>query len=93
MKGKKMGWYSNGDGMMNGSGFAIFGMVLMVLFFGILVWVIVRTIEHGSHQNRHSFDSHQPHYSSEALGHLDMRLAKGEISPEEYNSLKGHIKK
>ena len=88
-----MGWYNDGYGMMNGSGYAIFGMILMVLFVTILVWVVVRTVDHGSHSGRHSMDSNQPHPSSEALAHLNMRLAKGEIPADEYAALKAHLKK
>ena len=44
-----MGWYNDGYGMMNGSGFAIFGIILMVLFVTLLVWAVVRTVDHGSH--------------------------------------------
>ena len=94
-----MGWYSNGDGMMNGSGYAIFGMVLMVLFFVVLIWVVVRMVDHGSHSGRHSDHSHRwdgpdrSDHSSEALAHLNMRLAKGEIPADEYNALKDHLKR
>ena len=88
-----MGWYNDGYGMMNGSGFAIFGIILMVLFVTLLVWAIVRTVDHGSHSGRHNMDSHQAHHSSEALAHLDMRLAKGEIPADEYAALKAHLKK
>ena len=79
--------------MMNGSGYAIFGMILMVLFLVVIVWVIVRMVDHGSHSDRHSDHSHRSDHSSEALAHLNMRLAKGEIPADEYNALKDHLKR
>jgi len=88
-----MGWYNNGDGMMYGSGYAIFGMILMFLFLVVIVWVIVRMIDHGSHSGRHSDHSHRSDHSPEALAHLNMRLAKGEIPVDEYNTLKEHLKR
>lgn len=88
-----MGWNNNGDGMMNGSGYAIFAMILMLLFFVILIWVVVRTVDHGSHSGRHSDHSHRSDHSPEALAHLNMRLAKGEIPVDEYNTLKEHLKR
>ena len=94
-----MGWYNNGDGMMNGSGYAIFAMILMLLFFVVLIWVVVRTVDHGSHSGRHGDHSHRSDgsgrsdHSSEALAHLNMRLAKGEIPADEYNALKEHLKR
>lgn len=88
-----MGWYDGRDGMMNGSGYAIFGLIAMVLFFLALVWLIVKIVGHGSDSHGHHVAAHQDKTSSQALDHLNMRLAKGEIAPDEYLVLKEHLLK
>ncbi len=93
MWGCNMNWYDNGNGMMNGSGYAIFGLAAMFIFFGILAWVIVKMVGHDSHSGAHHDHSNHSRNSSEALDHLNMRLAKGEIQPEEYTILKSHLSK
>lgn len=86
-----MDWYDNGGGMMNGSGYAIFWMVLMAVFFVLLVWLFFRLVDHGSHSNTHHGSTVESKGSSPALEHLNMRLAKGEVSAEEYATLKPHL--
>ena len=88
-----MDWYDNGRGMMNNSVFGIFGMVLMVILFIVLVWVVFRIVDHGSHTHARHEMNHELKNLPTALDVLDMRLAKGEISPEEYATLKEHLKK
>ena len=86
-----MDWYGNGYGMHN-SGYAIFGMVFMVVLFILGVWVIVRIVDRGSHNHPHGERlNHSKNSSTAALEHLDMRLAKGEISADEYVTLKKHL--
>ena len=91
--GIKMDWYDNGGGMMNGSGYAIFWMVLMAVFFVLLVWLIFRVVDHGAHSDRHHGSVVESKGLSPAVEHLNMRLAKGEVSAEEYVTLKGHLLK
>ena len=88
-----MDWYDNGSGMMNGSGYAIFGMILMIILFAVLIWVIFRVVDHGSHVERHHGPADTSKSSTLALEHLNMRLAKGDISVEEYAILKEHLMK
>ncbi len=86
-----MGWYDDRGGMMYGSGYAIFGLLIMVLFISTFVWLIIKIVGHGSDSSRHQLSPHQEKASSQALDHLNMRLAKGEISPEEYTTIKSHL--
>jgi len=86
-----MDWNDSGRGMMNGSGYAIFGTIAMVLFFAVLVWVLVRMVGHSSQSNSQPSSPVKNSVSGEALDHLNMRLAKGEIAVEEYNVLKQHL--
>lgn len=88
-----MDWYDSGRGMMNGTGYAIFGMVLMVLFFLLIIWVIFRVVEHDSHSDRYHGNIDVSKSASPALEHLNMRLARGEVSVEEYVILKEHLLK
>jgi uncharacterized membrane protein len=94
-KGKKMGWYDNRDGMMNGNGYTLIGILVMILFLLVLGWILIRAFDHKSQQHGHHDGGHHPHphQPSEALAHLDMRLAKGEISGEEYAAIKEHLKR
>jgi putative membrane protein len=73
---------SNGSGHMMGWGYGagmMFGPVLWLLVLGLVVvgviW-IVRRLDHGGPQ----------HGKSNALEELDLRLARGEIEPEEYSA-------
>ena len=87
-----MNWYGNGYGMMDSLGSSIIGMILMVALFILGVWVIVRIVERGSHNHPHGESlNHSKNSSTAAIEHLDMRLAKGEISADEYVTLKKHL--
>ena len=88
-----MGWYDDRGGMMNGSAYAIFGLIAMVLFISTLVWLIVKIVGHGSDSGRHTEAVTQNKTSNPVLDHLNMRLAKGEIAPDEYLVLKEHLTK
>jgi len=88
-----MNWYDNGQGMMNGSAYGIIGMFIMVLFFIGLVWIIVSFTQHGSKSGHHHQGPMGGTNSSAALDHLNMRLAKGDISSEDYLNLKEHLAK
>ena len=65
----------------------------MVIFFLVLIWVIFRVVDHGAHSERHHGNSENSKPSSAALDFLNMRLAKGEVSAEEYTVLKEHLQK
>ncbi len=86
-----MNWYDNGGGMMGDSGYAIFGVIFMLIFALVLIWVVIRVIDRGSNSSGHSKNANRHGNSSEALEHLNMRLAKGEIPVEEYKLLKEHL--
>ncbi len=89
-----MGWNDNRDGMMNGNGYTLIGILVMILFLLVLGWILIRAFDHKSQQHGDHDGGHHPHphQPSEALAHLDMRLAKGEISGEEYAAIKEHLK-
>ena len=88
-----MNWYGNGNGygMMDSPGYAIFGMIFMVILFILAVWIIVRIVERGSHNHPHIGNLKHSESGPAALEVLDMRLAKGEISADEYLALKKHL--
>ena len=86
-----MNWYGNGYGMMDSPGSSIIGMILMVALFILGVWVIVRIVERGSHNHPHGGNFKHSDSGPAALEVLDMRLAKGEISADEYLALKKHL--
>ena len=86
-----MDWYNNGYGMMNNSGYAIFGMIFMGLLLIVSVWVIFRVVDRGSHNHSHVEALKHSNSGPTALEVLDMRLAKGEISADEYTALKKHL--
>jgi uncharacterized membrane protein len=58
-----------------------------------VLWVIFRIVEHGSHTHAQHENVNYLKNLPTAVEVLDMRLAKGEISAEEYNTLKEHLKK
>jgi len=57
----------------------------MILFWGVLIWAVYALITNLTHKPGPT-DS-----GEDALGILDQRLAKGEISPEEYQRLRDLI--
>ena len=88
-----MDWNDNGRGMMDGygsgAGYHILGLIAMMVFFALLVWILFRFVG----PKTHSENSAKSSDSSVALEHLDMRLAKGELPVEEYKVLKEHLQK
>lgn len=88
-----MYWNNDGQGMMNGSGYALFAIGFMIIFFLFLIWLIFRVVDHGSHSHRHDLHQDKSNNSSAAQEHLNMRLARGDISTEEYAILKEHLRK
>jgi putative membrane protein len=79
--------------MMNGSdGMAYGGFWLMLVFalifavlIGVAVYVVLRTVN--QQQTATSAGTVEPHVPS-PLEVLDLRLARGEISPEEYGTIR-----
>ena len=71
--------YTYGENMM---GFGFFGMVFMVLFWGAIIYFIFYLVNN----NKKSHGS-----SKTALEHLNERYAKGDISKEQYESMKKDI--
>ncbi len=75
-----MGYYDFGYGM------GLFGWIMMVLFWGAVIWLIVWLVN----QNRNP----EKNYSNKtAYEILKERYAKGEISKKEYNEIKKEIGK
>lgn len=71
-----MGWYGDGWGFAGG-----IGMLMMVVFWGALIWAAVWTI---ARVTRTDHTAMPPQESARAI--LDRRFASGELSAEEYAS-------
>ena len=71
------GYY--GHPMMWGDGYGLFGVVSMLLFWGVVIVLAVVAV-------RWLIDQRSVGKSSSALDILKERLAKGEIEPEEYET-------
>ncbi|MDE3082493.1 MAG: SHOCT domain-containing protein [Acidobacteriota bacterium] len=82
------GWqYQDGPG-----GWGIFMMLMMVLFWGLLVWGIVTSVRHYAN----SRTGHLPGASASsgaALEALRLRYAKGEIDDEEFERRRATLEK
>jgi len=83
-------WSGFSRGMMGGMwGFGAFGMIFVVLFWGLLiflvVWGIVRLTGGQGLSKSESHDS--------ALEILQKRLASGEVTDEEYEKIRKKISK
>jgi len=78
-----MNWTDNPDGFgrMHDSGYGIVMMFLAILFFVAFAWLVIRVAGHSRTTNEVSVPkSHNP----SALEIIDMRLAKGEMSKDDY---------
>ena len=75
-----MGYYDFGYGM------GFFGWIMMVLFWGAVIWFIVWLVN----QNKNSERSHSNKTASEILKE---RYVKGEISKKEFDEMKKDISK
>lgn len=62
---------------------SIFGLILIVLFFAVILWVIKYVVDTGS-KSKAVVSNHD----SEALRILKLRYAKGEINDEEYEKMR-----
>jgi len=68
----------SGGGMMGyGMGFGMgFGVIIMVLFWGAIIWLVISLINAGTRKSEETPES--------ALTILKKRYAKGEITKEQY---------
>ncbi|MEK6826789.1 MAG: SHOCT domain-containing protein [Nanoarchaeota archaeon] len=73
-----MGFYGSPYGYW---GFGSFGMVMVILFWLVIIWLVVRAIR--------QFTMHK----ESSLDVLEKRFAKGEISKKEYLEMKKELRK
>jgi putative membrane protein len=97
-QGRGWGGYGHGPGMMWGYGYGgsgWFGSVFMVFIWILIIAAIIALIKWllGTSRNKHETYSHAPISSSSgrALDILKERYAKGEISKEQYETMKRDI--
>lgn len=79
----------NSFGNMGGFGLG-FGWMFMLLFWGLVIWVVfalVRSVSGHSCWGGHSRDEHE-HKRNNALDILKERYAKGEVSKEDFEKMK-----
>ena len=65
----------SGGGMMGSFGMG-FGVIIMVLFWGAIIWLVISLINAGTRKSEETPES--------ALTILKKRYAKGEITKEQY---------
>jgi len=72
----------SGGGMM---GFGMgFGAIIMVLFWGAIIWLVISLIDAGTQKSEETPES--------ALTILKKRYAKGEITKEQYLEMEKELK-
>jgi len=76
------GWGMMGPGMMGGSGWGLFGPILMLLFWGLVIWGVV-ALARGV-----GGPGPGPTPADSALELLKRRYARGEINKQEYEEKK-----
>ena len=77
---QSLGWGMMGPGMMGGFGWGWFMPLLMILFWGLVIWGIVALIRGVTTTCAGSSSGH----AELALEVLKRRYAQGEISKQEY---------
>lgn len=85
-------WYNeNGYGSMMSLGFGsgLFGFIMMILFFILIVWLVIEFTGRSSR----SGNDHRSSRERSALDIARERYAKGEIDSAEYNEIKNELKK
>jgi putative membrane protein len=75
-------WGMMGPGMMHGYGGGWFMGILMVIFWGLIVWGIIALVRHFS-RSAQRYDQ-----GNSALEILKRRYAQGEINKDEYEEKK-----
>jgi putative membrane protein len=80
------GWGMMGPGMMGGFGFGWFMPVLMILFWGLVIWGVVALVR-GLSGPRHCDST----AADSALEILKRRYARGEVSKKEYEEKKREL--
>ncbi|CAG0999090.1 hypothetical protein FLAV_02820 [Flavobacteriales bacterium] len=65
----------SGGGMMGSFGMG-FGVIIMVLFWGAIIWLVISLINAGTKKSEETSES--------ALAILKKRYARGEITKEQY---------
>jgi len=80
------GWGMMGPGMMGGFGFGWFMPVLMILFWGLVIWGVVALVR-GLSGPKH-YDSSE---ADSALEILKRRYARGEVNKKEYEEKKREL--
>jgi len=78
-----------GNGMGNSLGFFGFGSVFMILFYALLILGIVYLVKYLIKENK---PNEGRITREDPLEVLKLRLAKGEISKKEFESLKRELK-
>ncbi|MFZ0456056.1 MAG: SHOCT domain-containing protein [Ignavibacteriaceae bacterium] len=78
--------------MMNGMGsFGLggmgFGLIIWLILIGVLIWGIIAFINYTKNHN----NSHFPGINEGSLDILKKRYVKGEITKEQFNSIKNEI--
>lgn len=72
---------------MMGYGFG-FGGIFMILFWGLVIWAIITLVKGVSTGNECCNQGHCKENRSDAVDILRKRYAKGEITKEEFESMK-----
>lgn len=77
------GWYGMG-----------FGMIMMILFWGLIIWAIFALLRggHGGCCGGHAGHHHGDDRGDRSMEILKERYAKGDISKEEFEKMKGDLK-
>lgn len=74
-----------------GMGFG-FGWIFMVLFWGLVIWAIVSLVRGVSGGGCCGHHGRQGHRDGDALDILRERYAKGEISKDDFEKMKGDLR-
>ncbi len=78
-------WGMMGPGMMGGFGMGFLGPVVMIVFWGLIIWAVVALVRgNGSCCGA----GHSDHGTDSAMEVLKRRYARGEISKDEFEDKK-----